>query len=110
MGEDAFQADGDGMYDIWFDFPTANNDNRFKDGEELVWIITGNGITANSFDYLSAPGGGYGPFQSVAHVPSILGEENNSQWIAAVPIPATVWIFGARLIGLVGVRRKLRAS
>jgi hypothetical protein len=29
--------------------------------------------------------------------------------VAPVPIPATVWLFGAGLVGLVGIRRKLRS-
>jgi len=40
---------------------------------------------------------------------SIFTTDGNPDGLAPVPIPATVWIFGAGLVGLVGIRRKLRS-
>jgi len=104
---DQYKADGDGYYDILFSFPTAgsNLDLRFMIDDTSVWTITGTGITANSFNVGSSSGGGEGSFLSAAHIQSSI--EGSSAW-ATVPIPGTVWIFGAGLIGLVGIRRKIR--
>jgi len=111
-GVDAFQADGDGLYDILFDFPPPGN--RFNAGESVLYSITsgdantaGDAITANSFNFLSAPGGNAaGPFLAASFWQSTgeLGE--NSAWVAAVPVPAAVWLFGSGLIGLAGLARR----
>jgi hypothetical protein len=33
----------------------------------------------------------------------------DTDFLGPVPIPSTVWIFGAGVIGLFGIRRKLRS-
>ena len=102
-GTNAFKADGDGKYDILFSFPTPAVD-RFDAGTPaLVYTITGSGITSSSFDFLSYPDGGSGPFQTAAHVQGIGPTGALSGWITT-PLPP-VMLGGAMLMGLVGLRR-----
>jgi hypothetical protein len=110
LGIDDFQADGDGKYDILFDFPPppGAQDGLFNADEDLVYTITGTGLTADSFNYWAAPGGGKGPFLSVARFQSTGPDGEYSDWVGAVPVPAAVWLFGSGLLGLVGVARKKR--
>jgi hypothetical protein len=118
---DNFQADGDGLYDILFDFPEAPP--RFSAGDTSVYTLSGAGLLASSFNFLSTPNdGGSGPFLAAAHVletgplecdpdftcPPHELENLNSDWISPsiVPVPAAAWMFGSAL-GLLGwVRRK----
>ena len=39
----------------------------------------------------------------------IINSDGDPDGFAAIPIPATVWIFGAGVIGLFGIRRRLRS-
>ncbi|WP_428936840.1 hypothetical protein [Fontivita pretiosa] len=87
-GVNAFQADGDGLYDIQVAFDNAPPANRFTAGESVVYTISGiSSLTANSFNFLSAPAGGKGPFPTAAHVQGIGAQANNSGWVT-VPEPA----------------------
>ena len=106
-GVDAFQADGDGRYDILFDFPPPPGQQaaRFNAGEELVYTIMGTDLTASSFNFFAAPGGGFGPYLSVARFQDTGPLQEGSDWVGAVPVPATVWLFGSGLLALVGVAR-----
>ncbi|MHB8535826.1 MAG: VPLPA-CTERM sorting domain-containing protein [Sulfuricaulis sp.] len=110
VGTDSYKADGDGKYDILFNFPTGSG---FDAGETVKYQITGiSSLTAQSFNFLSACGNpscsGPGSFYAAAHVQNINGY--NSGWIASnagvVPIPAAVWLFGSGLLGLVGIARR----
>ena len=124
LGNDLFQADADGLYDIWFDFPPppGNDAKKFNAGESLVYTITDldSLITASSFNFLSTPQtppNDNGPFVAAAKFGSTGtasncpgGEGECSDWITptafVVPVPATVWLFGSAL-GLLGwVRRR----
>ena len=109
-GIDFFQADGDGKYDIFFDFPTADG-STFSAGDTVVYDITSaEAITANSFNFLSAPGGGAGgPFLAASKWQSTGSTGEDSAWVGAVPVPAAVWLFGSGLLGLVGVARRKKA-
>ena len=111
VGFDAFQSDGDGAYDILFDFPPPGKD-RFSAGETVVYTITsGEAITASSFNFLSAEGGGEGTYLAASHFITTGPNGDDSAWVGAgvIPVPAAVWLFGSGLIGLVGVARRKKA-
>jgi len=98
-GVNQFKADGDGKYDILFDFNTANG-FRFEAGDYLVYTISGipslNGL---DFNFLSAPAGGAGPFLAAAHIQSI--GQGDSGWVrptdfvpfTPVPEPSALALF-----------------
>ena len=98
-------------YDILFDFPPPPGNVRFEANETVVYTITGAGLTANDFNVFGSPGPGMGnpgPFLSVARFQSTGPNEQGSDWVGAVPVPAAVWLFGSGVIGLVGVARRKR--
>lgn len=100
------KADGDGYFDIRFQYDTSAG-STFGFGEESVYKITGTGLDALDFAFLSAPGGGTGSWAAAAHVQGIGAGAGGSGWIGApVPVPAAAWLFGSGLIGLVGVARR----
>lgn len=109
-GTDAFKADGDGLYDILFDFPPppGQQAGRFNAGEEVVYTITGSGLTADDFNFFATPDGVQGPYLSVARFQDTGPSQEGSDWVGAVPVPAAVWLFGSGLLGLVGVARRKR--
>lgn len=111
VGSDAFQADGDGLFDINFNFPPPPGNVRWMAGQTVIYDITStDAITAQSFQFFSAPAGGAGgPFLSAAHFLSTGPTEGDSAWVGAVPVPAAVWLFGSGLVGLVGVARRRRS-
>jgi hypothetical protein len=97
-GADAFKADGDGKYDLQFAFSISGQgggSSRFGAGESMSLAISGiAGLVASSFDFLSAPDGGSGPFLTAAHVQGIGPRGAFSGWVT-VPEPS-----GAALAGL----------
>jgi hypothetical protein len=70
FGTDCCKADGDGLYDLEIDFPTSAG-SRFHQGSTAVFTFTLPGLTENSFDFLSTPAGGSGPFLAAAHIQGI---------------------------------------
>jgi hypothetical protein len=92
-GVDAFQADGDGKFDILFNFPTSGAGGgvaRFTTGESVVIDITYGGVgtfNEGSFNFGSAPGGGNGTFHSAAHVQSIGTSGSGSGWVGNTDRP-----------------------
>lgn len=106
-GEDIKKADGDGYYDINFNFNTASA-GQFGAGDYLVYLITGiTGLTASDFAFLSSPGGGHGPYYAAAHIQGISG--GNSVWVqpsngpVLVPVPEPpAWALLVASIGLWG--------
>jgi hypothetical protein len=119
LGTDAFKADGDGYFDIQFKW-SASGDGRFTGGETAVYQITGAGLSAEDFAFLSVD-----QFclettlYSAAHVQGIgLGNNKKSAWIGAkdyaldpnavVPLPAGVWLLGVGLMGYLGLGRMRR--
>ena len=109
-GQNAFKADGDGYFDIIFDFPQPKKD-RFGAGDTIAYEITGlNPLDIDMFGFESAPGGGNGSWYSAAHVQSINGEDGG--WIGsgpsvAVPEPSTYLMLASMLgVALFLLRRK----
>lgn len=105
---DNFKADGDGLYDILFAFPTSGS-GQFVVGSTSVYTLTWSGpgtMDASSFDFLSKPKGGKGPFKTAAHVQGT-GGGGQSGWISGetfeggpgVPEPSTITL---AVIGAVG--------
>ena len=109
-GTDAYKPDGDGRYDVRLTFDETNSAAiRFMAGEKLSYTVsyTGGTISAGSFDFLSAPEGGSGPFFSAAHVNSTGPGGLGSAYIAAVPEPSTAVYGGlAALAALAGGRHR----
>jgi hypothetical protein len=111
-GTNAFQADGDGKFDIRFDFPPppGNFDSKFTTGEQVIFDITFNAaIDVNSFNFQSVEGGGQGTFNSAAHIQGIAPGAGGSGWIGQVPEPASGLLLGVGLLAL-GVRQRRAAS
>jgi hypothetical protein len=119
QGTNSFKADGDGKYDILFNFTSSSGDtHQFTQGDSFTYTITGiPTLTAADFDYLSFPAGGAGPFYAAAHVQRI-GSGSLSGWISAdgvtqitpVPEPSAASIFGIALSLYFGFRLWKRAS
>jgi hypothetical protein len=117
------KADGDGYFDFVVHFATANSADRFNGGETESFTVEHAGLSANSFNSVSAPGGGNGNYYVAAQIQGI--PVNCSSWIGApgnpgsassggpcdaqVPVPSTLLLFGSGLLILgVATRRKYR--
>jgi hypothetical protein len=117
LGVNAFQADGDGLYDISFGFSTSGAGggvNRFTAGDSVSYTISGiPTLNAFSFLFLSAPSGGKGPFYTAAHVQGIGASGNDSGWVAPqnggviiIPEPVSAAAFGVAGLLLAARRRR----
>ena len=108
---DFYQADGDGFYDIWFDFAPAGN-NKLMAGESINYTISG--VSFSDFNFLSynpGPGGNPGPFYAAAKLQGIpcgdvsdpdCQEGTTSAWSAGVvpePVSSTLFLVGAATLG-----------
>jgi hypothetical protein len=109
-GINAFRAGGDGYFDILFEFPTSNSEDRFGQSESVVYDIELTGITAYSFNFGSEPEQGSSlSLFSAAHVQGIGPDGEDSGWIGdpvPTPIPGAVWLLGSGLVGIIFLRRK----
>ncbi|MCK5113891.1 MAG: PEP-CTERM sorting domain-containing protein [Phycisphaerae bacterium] len=106
-GVDAFKANGDGYYDIKLAFAKGGGTSkRFGVGDAVEYTITGiPSLTSSSFDFLSKPGGGHGPYTTAAHVQSIGSGGEDSGWVT-VPEPATMSLVLLGGVGILLRRRK----
>jgi hypothetical protein len=96
-GTDAFKADGDGFFDLEFDFATANP-QRFGPGESLTYTVSGiTGLDETDFNFLSVNGPvGNNAFPVAAHVQGIGANGENSGWVS-VPEPASLALLAAAI-------------
>lgn len=113
VGTNAFQPDGDGLYDILFRFDNAPPGNRFNGTDTAVFTITSTqAITAFSFDFLSSPAGGHGPFTHVGRIMGTGDDNNGSGWFTdgppMIPLPSAGLAGLATFIGLSGIRTSRR--
>ena len=51
---------------------------------------------------------GYDSLGNIVQITSAIGE-SGTNYLSAVPIPATVWLFGSGLLGLIGVARRKKS-
>ena len=110
FGSDAFQADGDGRYDILIDFSTEAA-NRLLAGEVVVFDITSTtvGFTSDSFLVFSAPGGGNGPFRAAAHIQSLPDGGSDFVTETEIPEPTSMLLLGSGLLTLAaGLRKRFK--
>ncbi len=118
-GTDAFKADGDGFFDILVDFPPPPGTKKFGAGETVVIEMTNSGgISADDFDFKSAPGSGNGSFTAAAHIQGIGPDGEGSGWIGdgngngKVPEPGTFILLGMGLAfsALFGASRRRKIA
>jgi hypothetical protein len=95
---DGYKANGDGFFDIRLDFANSDGiESRFTAGDSVSFIVTGAGLTANSFkarsEELNAPE--YIGLYHAQHVQSI-APLNTSGWVSGpeitdiVPEPGSI--------------------
>lgn len=111
FGYNAFQADGDGKFDLqfWFNNPGGT---PLGAGQSSVWDISAPGLTASMFDNFSSPSGGsWGPFKVAAHfraIPTGYYGAGGSLWITEtlIPLPTAGGLALAGLLVVGGIRRR----
>jgi hypothetical protein len=110
-GLNAFQADGNGRYDVFFDFPPPPGSfaAKFTSGEKVIVDVTrAAGLTVSDFLYESATGGGNGVHYAAAHVQGI---GNDSGWVGATAIPEpsayAAALSGLALVGALVFRKRM---
>ena len=113
-GNNLYKANGDGFFDIHFDFPPppGNFASKFTSGETVVIDLTyTSAISADSFAYQSVNSqGGYDPFAAV-HIKSI-GPNEESVWSGApvaafeIPEPTVGGLLVMSTLCLLNIRRR----
>jgi hypothetical protein len=103
------QLDGFGRFGIKVSGP---GNNRLDPLE--FWITGVMGDTAASYSGFSTNAGGQGSVKFAAHMAGFKtsGNKITSGYFGgstAVPIPATLWLFGSALAGLVSIKRRKHA-
>ncbi len=110
--ESQLQADGDGVFDFKFQFPTKKSE-RFGIGSASIYLITGiDGLNVYDFDFLSEVNSGQGILASAAHIGGIGKDAEGSGWIVTTPVPepASVFFLGTGLFGLWVFRKRLKSN
>jgi hypothetical protein len=117
IGNNLFHAAGDGWFDISFDFQNPFSGDRFEPTEEVVFTISKPGLTAYSFNSMSAFGEDEIGLFTASHVGGIGPAADDSGWITIfpeidtstiVPEPSTMIFLFFGLIGIVGFKKKAK--
>jgi hypothetical protein len=107
-----YKADGDGYFDIRFNYPSGGG---FNAGEQSSYLISGSSVTAADFNNQSLTGGGNGIWYAALHVQNIGADNQGSGWIGAtvtpIPEPQTyaMLLAGLTLLTFFGLRRERAA-
>ena len=116
-GTNSFKADGDGYYDIVFNFSTGGGEaERFGAGESVNYQITGiSTLTANSFNWGSQSSDPNKQYFMASHVQGIGSDGSGSGWVSATttditttPEPSSTILVILGLIGLALLGRRQR--
>lgn len=108
MENNTFMANGDGFFDIAFNFPQPPGSGalRFTEGETVIYDLTyTSAIDVSSFLFFSEMGGGSGEFLAAAHIQRTGGGQE-SGWIGAVPEPGSATLLGLGITALGVMRRR----
>ena len=110
IGDDLFQADGDGFFDIMFTFDATDGPNtKFGSGDAVSYVITQSGgafvLDAHFFDFPAITGGGQGIFVSAAQIGGITSQDE-SGWIGLVPEPSSAVLLILGVIALLPIARR----